>query len=209
MCVIAVNMDKQKWNERYGDSDYFYGTDPNEFLVSVAQLIPSGRVLCLADGEGRNGVYLAGLGYEVWSIDQSEIGLAKARRLADESGVTINTVVTDIADFNIDPGSWSGIVSMFCHLPQPLRGTVHGAAVNGLVRNGVFVLEGFTPRQLQFNTGGPPCAELMMTLADLRGELAGLRFDVGRELDRESKHSKGHRGKGAVVQLCAINDLER
>lgn len=87
------------WDERFGTSEYIYGTEPNDFLVSVASKIPQGKILCLAEGEGRNGTYLASLGYEVVAVDQSSVGLAKAQKLAQEKQVAIATIQTDLADF--------------------------------------------------------------------------------------------------------------
>lgn len=199
-------MGKQNWNERYNTPEYRYGTEPNRFLAMHASRIPAGRVLCIGDGEGRNGVYLAGLGYDVTSVDQSDVGLAKARRLADARGVTIRTVEADLTDYVIEPGYWNGIVSVFCHLPLQPRRRVHAAVVQGLSAGGVFILEAYTPRQLQFGTGGPPVAELMMTLEALREELIGLRLEVARETDRELREGSCHTGTGAVVQLVAVKD---
>lgn len=199
-------MNRQSWNERYSSPEYKYGTDPNQFLAANARRIPEGRVLCLGDGEGRNGVFLAGLGYDVTSVDQSDVGLAKARRLAADRGVSIRTVESDLANYTMEPGSWSGIVSVFCHLPPDLRRRVHGAVVRGLGAGGVFILEAYTPRQLLFKTGGPPTAELMMTLDDLRDELDGLHLDLAREIDRDMREGACHTGKGAVVQVVAVKE---
>ncbi len=199
-------MGKEEWNQRYSDSEYKYGIEPNVFLASMADRIPAGRVLCLADGEGRNGVFLAGLGYDVTSVDQSDVGLAKAGRLAADRGVKINPVVADLADFKIEENYWSGIVTIFCHLPPELRQKVHHAVVAGLTESGVYIVEGYTPRQLQFKTGGPPVAELMMRLEDLRDELRGLRLEVAREIDRDMSEGSCHRGKGAVVQVVGIRE---
>lgn len=199
-------MDKHRWNERYNSSDYKYGTDPNQFLAEHAGRIPAGRVLCLADGEGRNGVHLARLGFNVTSVDQSDVGLAKAARLAARKGVEITTVVSDLADYEIQAQSWSGIVSIFCHLPPGLRRRVHRDVVAGLIPGGVYIIEAFTPRQLRYKTGGPPVAELMVTLDDLRGELRGLRLEVAREIEREMGEGSCHRGTGAVVQVVAVRD---
>ena len=115
------------WNEWYGKPSYVYGTNPNDFLVSVASRIPQGRILCFGEGEGegRNAVYLASLGYEVVAVDQSEVGLAKAEKLAAQQGVKITTIAADLAQFTIEPKSWQGIVSIFCHLPSALWEQVH------------------------------------------------------------------------------------
>ncbi len=191
------------WDERYDTKTYVYGREPNGFLVENAGQVPEGRVLCLAEGEGRNAVYLAGLGYEVVAVDSSAVGLEKAERLAAEANVAIETVVADLADFVIPRSSFAGVVSIFCHLPPPLRVDLHRRVVDGLESGGLLLLEAFTPKQLELRTGGPPNAALMMTLAELRSELRGLRIEHGRELVRPIHEGDLHHGDGAVVQLVA------
>ncbi len=191
------------WDQRYGEETYAYGTEPNEFLVAMAEELPAGRLLCLGEGEGRNAVWLAQQGYEVTAVDTSGIGLRKAQLLATEREVRIRTVQADLDDFVIEPARWDAIVSVFCHLPPGLRARVHRRAVNGLRLGGVFLLEAYTPRQLEYATGGPPTVELMMDLESLRGELAGLAFLHAEELLREVREGEFHNGTGAVVQVVA------
>jgi SAM-dependent methyltransferase len=192
------------WDERYAGADYAYGTVPNDFLTSQAARLPRGRALCLGEGEGRNAVFLAAQGYEVVAVDASTTGMAKARRLAEERGVEIETRTADLAVFPILPGQWDLIVSIFCHLPPPLRRNVHRAVVAGLRPGGAFLLEAYTPRQLEFRTGGPPTQELMMNLAGLRDELRGLHFMHGVETEREVVEGRLHTGRGAVVQVLGL-----
>lgn len=194
------------WNLRFSGEEFIYGTDPNEFLEAMAPRIPSGPVLCLAEGEGRNAVYLAGRGHAVTAMDQSPVGLAKARRLAQSRGVEIATATADLADFPIEPGAWSGIVATFVHLPPALRRDVFERAVRGLRPGGVFVLEAYTPAQLAFDTGGPKDASLLMQAAVLREELAGLRFEILQELERDVREGAGHSGRAAVVQVCGVRE---
>lgn len=194
------------WDERYDGDEYAYGTEPNDFLRVVAPRLPVGRTLCLGEGEGRNAVFLAGLGHEVTALDASAVGLEKTRRLAEAKGVTVRTVHADLADYGIEPEAWDVIVSIFCHLPPDLRRCVNEQVVVGLRRGGAFVLEAYTVRQLRLATGGPAAAEMMMSLADLREDLAGLRLDHAVELEREIHEGCFHSGTGAVVQVFAIKD---
>lgn len=196
------------WNERYGADEYVYGTAPNDFLAEVAARIPPGRVLCLAEGEGRNSVFLAGLGHDVTGVDQSAVGMEKARRLAREKGVEITTVVADLAEYQIEPGAWSGIVSIFAHLPPEVRARLHRQAVQGLMPGGAFVLEAYTPDQVGRGTGGPPSGERLMELRVLRRELEGLRFEIGREVEREVHEGSLHNGTSRVVQVLAFRPEE-
>jgi len=192
------------WDERYSSLDYAYGTEPNDFLVAACPQLPPGRVLCLAEGEGRNAVWLAQQGFEVTAVDASAAGLEKARRLAAERSVHVELVHADLAHYRIEPGVWDGVVSIFCHLPPPLRDQVHRQVVDGLRPGGVLLLEAYTPRQLQFATGGPPVAELTMDLESLRRELTGLELVHAEELEREVHEGRYHFGRGAVVQLIGI-----
>ena len=194
---------KNHWDERFSSPDYIYGTEPNSFVAAMAPRIPSGPVLCLAEGEGRNAVHLARLGHAVTAVDQSAIGLAKAARLAAARSVPLTTVVADLAHYTIAPAAWAGIVVTFAHLPPLLRREVHAQVVAGLQPGGVFILEAYTPAQLAFGTGGPKDPSLCMTLAALREELAGLAFEVAHECERDVIEGTGHTGRGAVVQVLA------
>ena len=192
------------WNARYSTEEYVYGTMPNDFLFEMSRYIHGPNVLCLGEGEGRNAVYLAREGFDVFAVDASAVGLEKAENLADESYVNINTQVADLADYEISPEGWDGIVSIFCHLPPDIRKALHRKVVAGLKPGGVFILEAYRPKQLSYQTGGPPETSLMMSLDELKTELAGLEFYHASELDRDVSEGRLHSGVGAVVQLLAI-----
>jgi SAM-dependent methyltransferase len=196
-------MELQFWNERFSQPGFAYGTKPNEFLASVANQIPLGSVLSLGEGEGRNALYLASLGYHVVAVDQSEVGLAKASRRAEELGLNLETQQADLGNYVITPGQWAGIVSIFCHLPPSIRAPLHAAIVSGLQPGGVFVLEAYTPAQLGRGTGGPSMPELLVSLDDLRRELAGLEFLHAHELERVVREGPYHTGLASVAQVVA------
>jgi SAM-dependent methyltransferase len=189
------------WDERYAEPDYAYGTEPNDFLRSVAPALSPGRVLCLAEGQGRNAVFLAGLGHDVTAVDQSDVGLGRARQLAAARGVHITTVQADLAAYAIEEASWDAVVAIFAHLPVPVRRLAFGRAVAGLRPGAVFILEAYAPRQLALGTGGPRQADLLMDVASLREDLPGLVFEVAREVQRDVTEGRYHTGLAAVVQL--------
>lgn len=191
------------WDERYSREGWTFGTEPNDFLRQEANRIPQGQVLCLGEGEGRNSVFLAELGYEVVGVDRSQVGLDKAQALAQDRGVFVETVVSDIEDFDLKEGEWDGIVSIFFHLPAELRRRVHRSAVKGLSPGGILILEAYTLKQLEFGTGGPPDPEKLMSLDLLFEELDGLEFLVAREIERDIHEGESHRGRGSVVQIVA------
>lgn len=191
------------WEARYAEPGYAYGSEPNDFVASVAHEIPAGPVLCLAEGQGRNAVHIAACGHCVTAVDRSVAGMRRARELARERGVVIETVAVDLADLAIERGAWAGIVSVFMHVPAPLRARVYRAAVAGLRPGGVLVVEAYTPRQLELGTGGPKARELLVPLDALREELAGLELVIAREIEREVVEGRYHTGRGAVVQVLA------
>lgn len=193
------------WDERYSAKHYIYGTSPNDFLRENVASIPKGKVLCLAEGEGRNAVFLAKQGYSVTAVDASIIGLEKARKLAEDNNVNIEFIHANLEEFDIGVDKWEGIVSIFCHLPEDIRKKLHKKIVAGLKVNGVLLLEAYTPDQLKHGTGGPPSEDLMMSETILTQELAGLKFSHLAEIEREIIEGTHHSGIGAVVQVIGSN----
>lgn len=190
------------WNERYREQGFAYGKQPNDFLAeSVSLLAPESNILCLAEGEGRNAVFLAALGHRVTAVDYSEVGLAKAHSLARERQVTIDTIVADLGDFIIEPDNYNVIVSIFCHLPPPLRKALHFQVCKGLRPGGVLILEGFSKEQIERNTGGPRNSDLLMDLDEIKQELSELTLNHASVLDREIHEGSYHNGLGSVIQI--------
>ncbi|NOX07926.1 MAG: methyltransferase domain-containing protein [Gammaproteobacteria bacterium] len=191
------------WDEKYSTDEYIYGTEPNDFLLECMEQIPQGRVLCLADGEGRNSVALARAGYQVTAVDSSIVGVGKASRLAADNDVEVEYIHADLAEYAIVEGEWAGIISIFCHVHPDIRNSLHQAIVAGLQPGGVLVLEAYTPEQLGMGTGGPPVAELTMQQSQLEQDFEVLDILHVRELQREVVEGTHHTGMGAVVQLLA------
>lgn len=192
------------WDERYSAEEYAYGREPNDFLRAEAHRIPAGPVLCLAEGQGRNAVFLASLGHDVTAIDFSAEGLRKASQLARERGVSLTLIEADLATFEPPATAYAGVVAIFAHLPPDVRRRVHGWVPRVLAPGGCYVLEAYTPKQLDFGTGGPKDPAMLMTLDGLREELAPLHFDVGREVERDIDEGPFHGGRSATVQVVAV-----
>lgn len=192
------------WDERYSAEEYAYGTAPNRFLEENASQIPRARVLSLAEGEGRNAVFLARQGCQVTAVDGSIAGLNKAGKLAAENGVSIELVHADLAMYDPGENQWDAVISIFCPLPSALRKEVHRKVIAALKPGGVFLLEAYTPDQLKNGTGGGSSADVMQTKDTLSAELAGLDFKRIKELERDVIEGIYHTGKGSVVQLIAV-----
>lgn len=191
------------WDKVYSDEQYAYGKEPNDFLVENYAAIPKGKILSLAEGEGRNAVFLAKMGYTVTAVDESKVGLKKAEKLAHENGVEIELIQKDLVKYDIGENQWEGIVSIFCPLPSTVRASVYRSAVHGLKPGGVFLLEAYTPDQLKYRTGGGRSADLMTSKRSLVSDLNGLQFTHLLELEREVIEGKFHTGIGAVLQAIA------
>lgn len=190
------------WDEKFNSEEYQYGKLPNDFVAeSVSAMTPGGRVLSVCEGEGRNGVFLAEKGFSVHGVDGSSVALGKARSLAEERGVAIELEHCDLADFDFGSEKWDAVVSIFGHLPRELRRRVNAAIVASLKPGGVLIMEGYTPRQLAFATGGPKDIELLYEPEDLREELAGLDFEIFEEREREIHEGILHRGPSAVLRI--------
>nr|CBI71179.1 hypothetical protein [uncultured bacterium] len=195
------------WDERFSVEEYAYGTVPNDFLVEKVGCIPKGKVLSLAEGEGRNAVFLAQQGYAVTAVDSSLAGLNKARKLAEENRVAVEFIHADLADYDLGENKWDAVVSIFCPLPSQLRKELYKKVVAALKPDGVFLLEAYTPAQLKHGTGGGNSVDVMQTKESLRIELAGLKFKHLTELERNVMEGVFHTGIGSVVQAIATKEI--
>lgn len=190
------------WNQRYGKDEFAYGMAPNDFLVEHAKCIqPRGKVLCLADGEGRNGVWLAKQGHAVTSVDIASEGMAKAGRLAAEQGVALSTQVANLASYGLGLEAWDGIVSIFMHLPPTLRRDVFARGVAALRPGGVVLFEAYAKGQFGRGTGGPPDIDLLVAPDEVAQEFPGCRILHAFCGLREVNEGRHHNGTGDVVQL--------
>lgn len=196
------------WDERYEKDELTYGDAPNDFLVEQMALLQPGSCLCLAEGQGRNAVWLAAQGFAVTAVDQSSVGMARAQQLAAREGVALVTEVADLTDYDLGQARWDSIVSIFGHLPSTLRRDVHRRVVEALRPGGTFLIEAYTPAQLETSgTGGPPDADMLLTAELLTAELGGLEVIHSRECVRQVNEGEFHKGEGAVVQFVARKPL--
>jgi len=161
------------WNDRYSDNEFIYGTEPNAFLVEHLSMLVS-SVLSLAEGEGRNAVYLAVLGLQVHCVYGSEVGLAKAQRLAQSKGVDINTEVADLATYQPVENCYRSVISISGHLPSKIRHRLYPMIERCLLPNGILVLEAYSENQLSRNTGGPKDVDMLMSVSKIEREFPNL-----------------------------------
>lgn len=198
-------MSSDFWDARYATDDYIFGTAPNLFLASQAALIQPGmRALAIADGEGRNGVWLAEQGAQVHAIDFSAAALEKARKLAAARGVTLEIEQADVLDWHWPEAAYDLVAAIFIQFaPPPERDRIIEGIRRTLKPGGVLILQGYTPKQVEFGTGGPPAAANMYTAALLREWFDC--WDILHLAEHESVISEGahHHGMSALVDMVA------
>jgi len=197
--------DKKFWNERYAGSTYFYGTQANTFLVENVHLL-QGPVLSLAEGEGRNAVFIGSRGLSVLGVDCSEVGLEKAKALAQARGVEIATEVASLADYRPPERHFGSVVSIFAHLPSFVREKLYPLLAKALKPDGLLLLEAYSENQWARNTGGPKDMDMLMSVEKLRTAFPTLRPILLREVEREVLEGEGHTGMASVVQYIARNE---
>lgn len=193
------------WDQRFDRDDYLYGTEPSQFLVAQTDLLRPGlRALAVADGEGRNAVYLAERGLAVTAMDSSRVALAKARTLATARAVEVDFQHADLQHWHWAPEAYDLVAAIFIQFAEPaLRSAIFAGMQETLAPGGLLLLHGFTPAQLAYGTGGPPCAELLYTpelLWDAFAELEILRLEA---YELELQEGTGHAGPAALIDLVA------
>jgi SAM-dependent methyltransferase len=193
----------ERWEARYAKPDYEFGTAPNEFLASCKALLPkSGRALSVADGEARNGVWLAAQGLDVTSIDFSPTAQKKARALAAERKVNVNFIQTDVHRWHYPEGAFDVVVEIFAQFSTPAERPLKWAGMRRALKSGgLLILQGYTPKQLDYATGGPKQLDQLYTRAMLQqafGDFTDLKF---AEEEREMREGAAHSGMSAVIGL--------
>jgi cyclopropane fatty-acyl-phospholipid synthase-like methyltransferase len=193
------------WDERYAGDDYFFGTEPNEFLVSQQHLLKPGMsCLAVADGEGRNGVWLAQQGLQVLSVEASAVALDKARKLAQQRGVAIEFEQADLAQWHWGESRFDVVAAIFIQFAPPaLREQMFAGIRRCLKPGGLLLLQGYTPRQLEYKTGGPSAVENLYSEALLRDAFGDMEILHLREHDDHIAEGAGHSGMSALIDLVA------
>jgi SAM-dependent methyltransferase len=195
----------ERWEERFATPEYVFGTEPNAFLKSQAGVLPKiGKALAIADGEGRNGVWLAEHGLDVLSVDFSPTALAKALALARQRGVTLRTLKADIIAWDWPSAEFDVVVGIFFQFVGPSgRARIFAGMRKALKPGGLLLLEGYGPKQLQYKTGGPAELENLYTEELLRSEFAGFSELAVKAYDSMMSEGIRHVGMAALVDLVA------
>ena len=202
---MTGNAELSRWNERFAADEYIFGTAPNAFLAAhQPSLPPHGRALCVADGEGRNSVWLAEQGLEVAAFDFSPVGVAKARRLAGERGVRVDYEVASVYGWHWPQAVFDVVAAIFVQFADPaMRAFMFERMARALRPGGLLLLEGYTPRQLEYRTGGPSQMENLYTAPMLREAFGALDILELKEYDADVAEGTRHSGRSALIDLVA------
>lgn len=192
---------KEFWNERFGMDEYVYGTAPNAFLKEVLPDLDKGSILFPAEGEGRNAVYAAELGFDVDAFDFSESGKKKAEQLADTKGVKINYQIVDFDTFDPTVKQYDAVALIYAHPPVGKRTTYHQKAIAALKPGGTIILEAFTKAQLGHKSGGPQNEEMLFSLDELRSDFESLSDIEIFEMETTLDEGNFHKGEAHIIRL--------
>ena len=195
---------RNNWDRRYDLPRYFYGRGPNHLVAEVLPGLPAGDALLLAEGEGRNAVFAAGLGHRVTAWDSSVVGRRKALELAADRGVEIDYRLGDLVAGDWDARTWDLVVMCFAHLDPVVMPDVHRRVAACLRPGGRLVHCSFSTAQFGRSSGGPPRLEWLHSLEELKEQYAGLEFLRAEEKEVDLDEGTGHRGKAMVIEILAV-----
>jgi 2-polyprenyl-3-methyl-5-hydroxy-6-metoxy-1,4-benzoquinol methylase len=197
-------MSKEMWDQRYSEKEYAYGTEPNSFFKEQISLLKAGKLLLPAEGEGRNAVFAAKLGWDVTAFDISEAGRNKALELASANNVQIKYVVSSVEDFKFEENYFDAVGLIFAHFPSEKREFYHKIIISLLKLGGTLIMEAFSKEQINFSSGGPKDLDMLYSEEDLKNDFRDLNyFELNKKII-ELTESHFHTGEASVQRLIAI-----
>jgi SAM-dependent methyltransferase len=192
------------WNDRFGAKDYAYGEQPNKFVKQELQKLTPGKILFPAEGEGRNAVYAATLGWQVSAFDPSIEGRKKAELLAEKKGVHINYTLDNYENISFQKEQFDCIVLVFAHMHPLKRNEYHKKLITLLKPGGIVILEGFSKKQINNNTGGPKNIEMLFSEDELRSDFCSLSKLEITEIDTFLNEGAFHQGEASVIRVLGM-----
>jgi 2-polyprenyl-3-methyl-5-hydroxy-6-metoxy-1,4-benzoquinol methylase len=197
---------KDLWNERYAAEDYAYGIEPNVFFKTQLEVLPKGKILFPAEGEGRNAVYAAQKDFEVYAFDSSEEGKIKAEKLAKHKKVSLEYSTSSIEDIDYQLDFFDGIVLIFAHFPAKLRKEFHQKIQAYLKPNGFIIFEAFSKEQIHNTSGGPSNVEMLLSEEEIKTEFPEINFTLLETVEVFLNEGPFHQGKASVVRFIGTKN---
>jgi hypothetical protein len=192
---------KEMWNQRFASEEYVYGTQPNLFFKEMITGLKPGKLILPAEGEGRNAVFAAGLGWEVRAMDYSEQGRIKALKLAESMGVQMDYTIGDMAAENFGEEIYDAAALIYAHMPPDMRKPVHRRILKSIKPGGFIILEAFNKDQVRNSSGGPKSIEMLYSSEILADDFAGLEFDIIQEITVSLEQGVFHLGESAIIRM--------
>jgi len=201
----------QFWNERFDKEEFIFGKEPNEYLVEKTHqyLKPNQKVLCIADGEGRNGIWLAKQGMQVAGFDASDIALSKANQFAKDNQVTVEYTFSDTDSFAWHANTYDAVIGIFIQFADAaMRERIFQKTYEALKPGGIFILQGYTPKQLEYKTGGPSLIEHLYTEELILSLAKDFNILELRSYEKELSEGPRHTGMSAIMGLVAQKPIQ-
>jgi SAM-dependent methyltransferase len=203
-----MNVAQEMWEDRFSGEDYAYGTEPNGYFKEVIDTLPPGRILLPADGEGRNGVYAATLGWDVHALDFSHNARNKALELARRKNVNIHYLISDIFLYPYPKEKFDAVALIYVHMPAEKRQQLHRHAMQTLKPGGTIILEGFGKDQLRYASGGPRDENMLFSARELEEDFKDMNISFLEEREVIKQEGPFHDGKASVVRLVATKPID-
>lgn len=194
---------KEFWDERYSVEKFVYGTEPNDFFSNQIEGVSPGRMLLPGEGEGRNAIYAAKLGWKVHAFDFSPKAREKATKLAKNTGVEIGYDILDAENFTAGEARYDAIGVFFIHFLPAQRRSFHSELVKSLAPGGMLIMEVFSKKQIENDSGGPKNIDMLYAVEDLTADMGGLDIVIAKEMNVEMSSGDFHNGRGEVIRLLA------
>lgn len=189
------------WNQRYDAQDFAYGEKPNQFLEEQLCLLPKGKILFVAEGEGRNAVFAAKMGHQVTAFDYSVSAQKKAMSLASAQNVSIEYLVSDVLEIPFQKDFFDIIVFVFAHFPEKIRKQAHSKLITLLKPNGKIIFEAFGKEQIKYHSGGPKEINMLFSEEEVKHEFLNIKFDFLKTDLIDLDEGPFHQGQAVVVRF--------
>jgi len=197
-------MSKDFWDKRYSEKEFAYGTKPNQFFKQQIDKLFPGKILFLGEGEGRNAVYAAKLGWQVDAVDFSSSAKQKALKLANENGVSINYMVCDLNEYEFKINYYDLVIMIFIHLPTELRDKVFKSSIDSLKQNGKLLVESFDKKQINNTSGGPKDVDLLLSPDDIKNITTNTKEELLEAKTILLDEGEYHVGKADVIRFVGV-----
>ena len=191
---------KDFWDNRYSSEEFVYGAEPNQFFKSRIEKITPGRLLALAEGEGRNGIYAGSVGWEIDAVDFSVVASEKALRLAAKKNIKINYIVNDLLEYEPPANTYDAVSMIFLHLDHESTRQVHKRAIKSLKTGGQIIFEGYAKEQLGKKSGGPQNPDMLYSIEEIQNNFHDLKTITLKKEVIYLNESRYHSGEAVVIR---------